>query len=81
MIQDEAIEYLFDIKTDAVYRILSVEKEAIDMAIEALTQPQIIRCKDCVHWKHSNIRPNYCDIWEWCNQADDFCSFAERKKE
>ena len=42
---------------------------------------ELIRCKDCKHWKHSTIRPNYCDVWDWCNRADDFCSFAERKTE
>ena len=42
---------------------------------------EVIRCKDCKHWKHSTIRPNYCDVWDWCNRADDFCSWAERREE
>ncbi len=25
-------------------------RHAIEMAIEALKEPQIIRCKDCKHW-------------------------------
>lgn len=44
-------------------------------------EPEIIRCKDCLHWKHSEIRPNYCGVWEWCNTGNDFCSFAERKSD
>ena len=36
MTNEEAIEYLYDIQTDAVYNILSEEKEAIEMAIQAL---------------------------------------------
>ena len=55
--------------------------EAYQMAIESLKQPEVIRCKDCKHWKHSTIRPNYCDVWDWCNRANDFCSFAERGEE
>lgn len=36
MTNEEAIEYLFDIKTDAIYNITTEEKEAINMAIKAL---------------------------------------------
>lgn len=36
MTREEAIDYLYDIKTDAIYRILSEEKDAIDMAIRSL---------------------------------------------
>lgn len=68
------------------YLIRQTKYETIQRCMEEVqklpsAEPQIIRCKDCVHWKHSSIRPNYCDVWDWCNQADDFCSFAERKKE
>ena len=42
-------------------------------------QPKIIRCKNCLHWQHSEIHPNYCEVWNWCNTAEDFCSFAERR--
>jgi hypothetical protein len=40
---------------------------------------EIIRCKDCIHWKHSDVRKNYCEVFDWMNTADDFCSFAERR--
>ena len=36
MTREEAIDYLYDIKTDAIYRILSEEKDAIDMAVRSL---------------------------------------------
>ena len=42
-------------------------------------QPEIIRCKDCAHWKHSTVRPSYCEVWDWNNAATDYCSFAERR--
>lgn len=38
MTAEEAIELLYDIQTDAVYNVLSSEKEALDMAINVLKQ-------------------------------------------
>ena len=40
---------------------------------------KVVRCKDCLHFKHSDIRPNYCEVWDWQNTDKDYCSFAERK--
>ena len=42
-------------------------------------QPQITHCAECIHWKHSDVRKNYCEVFDWMNTAEDFCSFAERK--
>lgn len=38
MTREEAIEFIHDIQTDAVYSILPEEKEALDMAISALSE-------------------------------------------
>lgn len=38
MTREEAIEFIHDIQTDAVYSILTEEKEALDMAISALSE-------------------------------------------
>ena len=38
MTREEAIELIYDIQTDAVYSILTEEKEALDMAISALSE-------------------------------------------
>ena len=63
--------------------------KAYDMAIEALTQPEIVRCKECKHYKtHINcVGGEYagCDVWlnlgnEIPCEADDYCSYAERKE-
>ena len=40
MIREEAIELIHDIQTDAVSSILPEEKEALDMAISALSVPK-----------------------------------------
>ena len=45
MTREEAIELLHDIQTDAVYNVLSSEKEALDMAIKALEQQP---CDDAI---------------------------------
>ena len=65
---DEAIEILSRPKTmkGTPQDIL----EAHDMAITALRQPEIIRCRDCVY-KPCKMMPYSYD--------DDFCSYAERK--
>lgn len=36
-------------------------------------------CKECPNWKHSKIRPNYCAVFDWLSEADDFCSFEDRE--
>ena len=38
MTNEEAIELIHDIQTDAVYSIIPEEKEALDMAISALSE-------------------------------------------
>jgi hypothetical protein len=53
---------------------------ALHDAISSISaQPQIIHCADCRHWKHSDVRKNYCEVFDWVNTADDFCSFAEAR--
>lgn len=41
-------------------------------------EPEITRCAECIHWKHSAVRENYCEVFDWLSKAEDFCSFAER---
>lgn len=51
-------------------------EEALDTAISALQQPEIVRCKDC----------KYFDVNGWCNyletamKPNDYCSRAERRE-
>ena len=44
-------------------------------------QPQITHCDECIHWKHSDVRKNYCEVFDWTNNTEDFCSFAERRSD
>ena len=41
---------------------------------------EVVRCKNCVHWKHRNFDDkHYCDVFDWVNEGNDYCSFAERR--
>ena len=59
--------------------------EALDMAIEALSADavQVVRCKDCRHYKKINPRAKsgmcYKDIVASAWNDDGFCSRGERK--
>lgn len=58
--------------------------EAIDMAIEALKQQEIIRCSDCEYCTEASLlstpKPvNWCTQWVMKTESDWYCSRAERK--
>ncbi|GEM_PF-4965339 len=54
------------------------EYYAIEKAIEALKQPEIIRCKDCKQFrKRADIDFTFCDLTESPVFETDFCSRAE----
>ncbi len=60
--------------------------EAYDMAIEALKQPEIIRCKDCKYCEEVNPGLFYCDsvdivpVGQYV-EPDGFCSMARRREQ
>ena len=48
-------------------------------AIKDADLVEVVRCKDCVH--HKPFMGAYmCDVFDWINTEDDYCSFAEREK-
>lgn len=71
-------------------------RQAIEMAIEALIEPKIIRCKDCKYWIPYDWM--FSEVWRSKNMADypedeigckfcdmtmktnDFCSRAEKRE-
>ena len=62
-------------------------KKMYALAIEALEQPEIIRCKDCRFWKkykYFNGKPTYapfCGFNSIFTDDNDFCSRAEKRGE
>lgn len=60
--------------------------EAIDMAIEALQREPIVHCKDCKYWEKWENGQAVCrrsenGYFRFGVDADDYCSFAERKEQ
>ena len=59
-------------------------EEALDTAISALQQPEIVRCKECKHhWIHrcmDSMPTEICDLGQtFYDPNADFCSLAERR--
>ena len=84
MKREEAISHLEDIKNE--YEYFPDDKEALIMAIEALKQPEIIRCKDCKYCVDYGMGGYYCeseDIVPVGNyvEPDGFCNFARRREQ
>lgn len=85
MDRNEAIEHL-----KVVLKTCDVQdEEAVEMAIKALEQPEIIRCKECKYWKEKPLY-TYCgkmygmgilDVLDYATEENDFCSMAERRGE
>lgn len=56
--------------------------EALDMAIEALRQPEIVVCKDCKNSEHWYRDRRRCFLWSEDGVSvfdDGFCNYAERR--
>lgn len=60
------------------------DEEAFNMAIEALSEPVLVRCKDCKFRDESQRVMNFdgkeihCECFERYMLEDDFCSYGER---
>ena len=70
-------------------------EEALDTAISALQQPEIVRCKDCKWWgyddddgvvrvchaaKHGHMSSNWSIMIYRTHKGDFYCADAERKE-
>lgn len=81
MTREEAIARIKDhMSVHKIYEERAVKiTEALNMAISALQQPEIILCKDCI-WHNEDT--NQCTR-QICAEMydDDFCSRAERREE
>lgn len=54
---------------------------AVDMAIAALKQPEIIRCKDCQFYAISRQGKSWCKSSTRHIKPEDFCSRGWRREE
>lgn len=55
---------------------------ALERAIKALEQPEIIRCVDCYYWT-SKCEDNwhYCAYLDSYHKADFYCAVGRRREE
>ena len=53
-------------------------RKALRMAISALEQPEIIRCKDCIWWRDEDCTN---PVGMFLPEEDSFCSCATRRRE
>lgn len=76
MTRDEAIIHLTGAFLNDPHR---EHIEAMDLAIKALLQPDIIRCRECCFC--ATMPPNYtwCDNHKIFVEPGDFCSYGERR--
>ena len=79
----EAIAWLANIKEKYIHggdeEFDECRRKSIDMAIKALRQPQIVRCKDCKKRYKRSCGYFYADGRIMCD--DWFCADGVRKEE
>ena len=84
MTRDEAINLLDNLLGMVEDNHGSNYDMAIHMAIDALKQPEIIRCKECKHYYEDEdefgIVDGWCWIWAGYCASDEFCSLAKREQ-
>lgn len=79
-------------REEAVYRIenhIAVHRiglyphvklgEALNMAIEALKEPEIVHCKDCVYWKAARI--GICGLAGYFIGERGYCLYGKKAGE
>ena len=75
MDRKEAVEILKKNKPTSDPRRCGTELcEAVDMAIEALQEPEIVHCKDCRHWDKEIM---YCNHTGMQIEPDGYCVYGE----
>ena len=82
MTNEEAIEAIKCNWPDSRYTIL---REALDMAVKALEDVPVVRCRECKHYATADFDG---DILYGCTlhsamldiTPDSFCSYGERKE-
>ena len=71
----ETLKHSFDLTDETVDALLS--------ALRPVSREQVILCKDCRYWQGNNGGYPHPEC-RWGNDetpdADDYCSFAERKE-
>lgn len=76
---------ILDAKADMALGTPKVVFGAAAKMVEKLPAADVVSvvgCRDCIHWKASSHKDlYYCEYFDWGINADDFCSYGERKDE
>lgn len=78
MTREEAIKLLELLEKCAT---IEESKECCKLAIEALKQTEIVRCRDCCFYAISKQKRSWCKDMLRRIQPDDFCSRGRRREE
>ena len=77
MTREEAIKVLNMVEAHGPLTI-----KAKEMAIKALEEPEIIRCKDCYWWTSiCDGDRDYCSYLDSYHKADFYCAVGRRREE
>lgn len=75
----EILEIILEEYRDA--KVFAPRLPALEMAIEALKQPEIIRCKDCDYFVEGNYADGCKKYPLFCFRPHTFCSNARRRED
>ena len=89
--REDAIDTVLDVYYNTPDIDLSGERlEAAILNIPAAYVMEVVRCRECVHWKpigskagNSFSNMEYiggCEFTKYCRRESDFCSYWERKE-
>ena len=85
------VDAVLDVYCDTPDIDLSCEKfEAAILKIPAADVVEVVRCRECVHWKPTGSKAGNsfsdmeyiggCEFTKYCRRESDFCSYGERKE-
>ena len=88
--REDAIDTVLDVYYNTPDIDLSCEKfEAAILNIPAADVVEVVRCRECVHWKPIGSKAGNsfsdmeyiggCEFTKYCRRESDFCSYGERE--
>ena len=75
-----------NVDKDELLRALRYDRQQYEqgfLAGQAAAMAELVRCKDCKYWEKGKDYEPYCNHWGNMmadSQADDFCSYGERRE-
>lgn len=75
---------MFNAKADMALGTPKVVFSAAAKMVEKLPAADVVsvvQCRDCIHGEAGAYTLLYCEYFDWGINADDFCSYGERKDE